>query len=105
MIMKVESMKFYGGVVMDEQELRKLLEQLHTEIEHTQSVDDKGRELLQDLGGDIRELLARSGPENMEAHPTVLKRLEDSISYLEVTHPTLTNTLSKLLESLSNAGI
>ncbi len=90
---------------MDEQELRKLLEQLHNEIEHTQSVDEKGRELLQDLGSDIRDLLARSGQENINARPSMLKRMEDSISYLEVTHPTLTNTLSQLLESLSNAGI
>jgi hypothetical protein len=90
---------------MDEQELRKLLEQLHNEIEHTESVDDKGRDLLRDLGGDIRDLLARSGQENIDARPTLLTRLEESISYLEVTHPTLTNTLSKLMESLSNAGI
>jgi hypothetical protein len=90
---------------MDEQELRKLLEQLHNEIEQTQTVDEKGRELLQDLGSDIRELLARSGQDNIEARPSMLKRMEDSVSYLEVTHPTLTNTLSKILESLSNAGI
>ncbi len=90
---------------MDNQELRKLLEQLHSEIDQTDSVDEKGRELLQALGNDIRELLARSAEEPSQAQPSMLERLENSISYLEVTHPTLTNTLSALLESLSNAGI
>ena len=90
---------------MDQQELRKLLEQLHTEIEHTQSVDDKGRELLRDLVSDISELLARSNAQSSSAEPGLLKNLEESISYLEVTHPTITNTISKILESLSNAGI
>lgn len=90
---------------MDNQELRKLLEQLHSEIDQTDSVDEKGRELLQALGEDIRELLARSAEESSQAQPSMLERLETSISYLEVTHPTLTNTLSKLLETLSNAGI
>ncbi|HEY3312183.1 MAG TPA: DUF4404 family protein [Anaerolineales bacterium] len=90
---------------MDEQELRKLLEQLHTEIEHTQSVDDKGRELLRDLGSDIRELLARSETKPTQAQQSIVDRLEESISYLEVTHPILTNALAKVLESLSNAGI
>ncbi len=90
---------------MDNQELRKLLEQLHSEIDQTDSVDEKGRELLQALGKDIRELLARSAEEPSQAQPSMLERLENSISYLEVTHPTLTNTLSALLESLSNAGI
>lgn len=88
---------------MDNNELRTMLEQLHGEIEHTESIDEKGRELLRELGDDIRELLARS--EGAQAQPSVLERLEDSISYLEVTHPTLTITLSKILESLSNAGI
>ena len=90
---------------MDDNGLRNLLEQLHTEIEHTQQVDDKGREMLQDLSGDIRELLARSDGAQAPVQPSLLGRLEESISYLEVSHPTLTSTLSKLLESLSNAGI
>jgi hypothetical protein len=90
---------------MDEQGLRTLLEQLHAEIEHTQSVDEKGRDVLRDLGSDIRELLARSEADQTQAEQSLLGRLEESISYLEVTHPTLTNTLSKILESLSNAGI
>lgn len=88
---------------MDNNELRTMLEQLHGEIEHTESIDEKGRELLRELGDDIRELLARTDGE--QAQPSVLKRLEDSIGYLEVTHPTLTGTLSRILESLSNAGI
>lgn len=90
---------------MDEKSLRELLEQLHAEIEHTESVDEKGRKLLRDLGSDIRELLARSEEDQAQAQQSLLGRLDESISYLEATHPTLTNTLSKLLESLSNAGI
>ena len=90
---------------MDNQELRKLLEQLHREIEHTESIDEKGRELLRDLAKDIGNLLARSNDDQAQAQTSMLERLEDSISYLEVTHPTLTQTLSRVLETLSNAGI
>ena len=90
---------------MDNQELGKLLEQLHSEIEHTESIDEKGRERLRDLAADIGDLLARSDNEQTQAQESVLERLEDSISYLEVTHPTLTQTLSRVLETLSNAGI
>ncbi|MEI7845564.1 MAG: DUF4404 family protein [Chloroflexota bacterium] len=90
---------------MDEQGLRNLLEQLHKELENTQSVDQKGRDLLRDLDDDIRQLLSRSGADQPNTEQSLFGRLEESISYLEVTHPTLTNTLSKILESLSNAGI
>ena len=90
---------------MDNQELRKLLEQLDSEIEQTESVDEKGQELLRDLASDIGELLARSEGEKDQAQTSMLERLADSISYLEVTHPTLTQTLTRVLETLSNAGI
>jgi hypothetical protein len=90
---------------MDKQELRKLLDQLHSEIENAESIDDSDREQLRHLAGDIGDLLTRSSSRTVKAQPPLLERMEDSISYLEVTHPTLTQTLSKMLETLSNAGI
>lgn len=90
---------------MDDEKLRKLLEQLHSELEHTQSVDDKGRALLKDLDMDIRGLLNRSEGDALQVQPPVLGRLEDSIDHFELTHPTLTMALSELLTALNNAGI
>jgi len=45
---------------MDDQELRKLIEQLHAEIKNTHTVDKKGQELLTHLESDIQELLDRT---------------------------------------------
>ena len=91
---------------MDNQELPKLLEQLQSEIEQIDRVDAKGRALLRDLDADIHELLARSSDESQaQASPATLRSLEESITYLEATHPSLTAVLSSLLETLSNAGI
>ncbi|MBI1793946.1 MAG: DUF4404 family protein [Chloroflexi bacterium] len=90
---------------MDDKKLRKLLEQLHDELEHTQSLDGKGRALLRDLDADIRSLLNRSKGDALQAQPQVLERLEETIDHLEITHPTLTMALSELLTVLNNAGI
>jgi len=90
---------------MNDPELRKLLEQLHGEIEHTETVDEKGRELLQDLSEHIHVLLARSEANPAQPQPTTIDRLETNIDYFEVSHPTLTATLSQLLRILSSAGI
>jgi predicted component of type VI protein secretion system len=90
---------------MDDQELRGLLEQVHAEIERSGTVDEKERELLQHLAADIRDLLARSEGEENPAEPSVVKRLEEAVDQYEITHPDLTMLLSKLLETLSNAGI
>ena len=90
---------------MDDQKLRKLLEQLRNEIEHTQNVDEKGKALLRETGADIRELLERAEGDSSRLHSSTTKRLEETIAHLEVTHPELTLMLSELLSILSNAGI
>jgi SMC interacting uncharacterized protein involved in chromosome segregation len=90
---------------MDEQELRNLLEQLHAEIEKADTVDEKGRTLLRDLGKDINELLARSEGVKAQSLPSMMRRLEDGIERMEATQPTLAMLLSELLAALSNAGI
>jgi hypothetical protein len=90
---------------MDNKIDRELLQQLHDEIHNTQTVDEKGRELLQDLDGDIRALLERSEENQTLVHPSIIQRLEMTLDHFEVTHPTLTTLVSKLLDTLSNAGI
>ena len=92
-------------ISMEDQEFRTLLEKTHQEIEHTRNVGDKEKDLLRDLSGDIQDLLDRSKESLGEIHPSTIQRLEESIDHLEMTHPTLTDTLSRLLAILSNAGI
>jgi hypothetical protein len=90
---------------MDSQELRKLLDELHDQVNSTQTVDKIGGELLRDLEGDIRALLERSGENPEQLNQTIVQRLESALDHFEVSHPDLTMLISKLLESLSNAGI
>lgn len=88
---------------MDKQELPKLLEELRGELDQIDKVDAKGRAMLRELDADIHELLDRSG--DAVPKPATLRALEESITHLEATHPTLTVVLSRMLETLSNAGI
>ena len=90
---------------MDDPKLRQQLEQLQAEIRQSRSVDEEGKALLRDLDADIHDLLARSGGETVDVQPSTVDRLQDSLTYFEVSHPTLTALISKLLETLSNAGI
>jgi hypothetical protein len=90
---------------MTDENLRKLLEQLHDELERVESMDEKGDELLRHLNADIRDLLKRSEKGKELSDESVLERLQDAIDHFEVTHPTLTTTLSEMMRILSNAGI
>ena len=88
---------------MADNNLSKLLEQLHAELDHTEAVDDKGRELLRALNADIGKLLERS--ESGPSDDSLLERLQESIDHFEVTHPALTSALSNIVSILNNAGI
>jgi hypothetical protein len=85
---------------MDDQELHDLLEKAHAQIERTETIDEKGRELLRDLDEDIRRLLDSS-----ENPSGVVDRLENTIQHFEVDHPVFTATLNQIMEILSAAGI
>ena len=90
---------------MDDPKLREQLEQLQVEIRQSRSVDEEGKALLRDLDADIHDLLARSEGEAVDVQPSTVDRLQDLLTYFEVSHPSLTALISKLLETLSNAGI
>ena len=87
-----------------DQNLRELLERLHNELEQTESIDEKGNEMLRHLDSDIHRRLERSGEEAAKDEPLV-ERLQDTIDHFETTHPNLTLTLSEMMTILSNAGI
>ena len=87
---------------MSDQKLRELLNQLHDEIGRPDKVDAKGSALLRDLDGHIHELMERS---EEKPQPAVIENLENSVRHFEGTHPELTMAISRLLDTLSNAGI
>ena len=88
---------------MTDEKLSNLLEQLHNELDGTEAVDEKGRELLRALNEDIEELLERSEPGASE--DSLLERWQDAVDHFEDTHPELTSVLSRIMTALNNAGI
>ena len=90
---------------MDDDKNRKILQQLHDEINNLQEVDDKGAELLRDLDADIRALLERSGEEPVEVHQGIFHRLDQVVDHFEATHPEFATLISELLTALSSAGV
>ena len=90
---------------MNDDELRQLLEELHQKIESADTVDEKDRQMLDHLSKDIGNLLERTGHGEQHDTSREINRLQESIRHFEVTHPTLTATLSQMLNILNNAGI
>jgi len=89
---------------MDKQQLHQSLEQLHTDLQHAQSVDDNERELLQSLMKDIQELLNRSEASTQHYH-SLGERLSASLLRFELSHPALTTSIAEAVEALNRIGI
>ncbi len=90
---------------MDEKRLRKTLERLNDEIDHAQNMDEKGKALLERTRADVQRLLRQAEADPSASHADTASRLEETIAYLEATHPQLTLAMTDLLDILSNAGI
>jgi len=90
---------------MDNDPLKKAFEQLHSELEKTKTVDPEQSKMLQHLVKDVNLVLDRSGEIDSNLNSTLTDRLTQAIDLFEITHPTLTAQMDKLLNILSNAGI
>jgi len=90
---------------MDAIELRKLVEQLQLEIQKAKIINEKDQEMLIQLDSEIHELLGRIKDNEVNIHPTTIKRLEESLNHFEASHSTLTSVISQILDALSSMGI
>ncbi|HEX5047053.1 MAG TPA: DUF4404 family protein [Gammaproteobacteria bacterium] len=86
---------------MADEDLRALLEQLHTRLGRAKSVDETSRNLLATVSADIEGTLARSESAD-EAHAPVLEELA---AKFETDHPQLANVLRQIVDTLGKAGI
>jgi hypothetical protein len=88
-----------------EEQLRENLERLHAELASTEAVDDRSRELLGEILGEIQALLDRSGEEANHEPEGLIDRLRDATRSFEETHPKLATAVGRVVDALSNLGI
>ena len=89
---------------MVEQDLREMLEHLHTELQRADTIDEPSRELLRSVLADIEDLLERKQKPDTQPE-SIIERLREAVRAFESTHPTLTGTIGALADALANMGI
>ena len=90
---------------MDQQRLRQLLEQLHTELSQTQPPDAEARAQLKDLMTEVQVILERADETSEQQYRSLNDRLRQSIQQFERSHPQLTWAMGEVLEILSRSGV
>ncbi len=88
-----------------DQDLHEHIQQLHEELEAATAVDAEARKQLQELLSDIRSLLSRADEPTDHTPQSLAERLEDATRDFEASHPTLSATVGRVIDTLSNLGI
>ncbi len=89
---------------MDKQQLRAQLEQLRSELQQVESLDQNGREILEKLAGDIQQILERQDTRTQQ-YGSLRERLKEAVAELEASHPRATILMRQLIDQLSFMGI
>lgn len=88
---------------MPDQQLRKMLQQLHAELQQSDSVDEHSRELLRNVMADIHAILE---PAAAKANPeSLITRLREVVDEFEESHPALTEAVGRVADALAKMGI
>ena len=89
---------------MDKEQLQKILEDLHEELSTLDSIDGSSRALLQQLMGDIQEIVSKSEPEP-EKQANATAQLEAVAVKFKSEHPKLAMAVSEVVDALGKLGI
>jgi DNA repair exonuclease SbcCD ATPase subunit len=89
---------------MREQHLRQMLEELHTELQSADTIDDRSRELLHSVLGEIEDLLERKQKRGTQPE-SIIERLREAVRAFESTHPALTSAINRMADALAGIGI
>ena len=88
---------------MSDRELKKLLEQLHAELDRTKSVSAETLEKVRALDDDIHRLVGASG--TGEIFESIRERGRELESRFSVNHPVAERFMAQIMEILSKSGI
>ncbi len=88
---------------MEKQRLRELLEQLHQELEQTNTVDESTEDVLADLREDICRLVQDETCIEDEQEG-LTERLNNAVGHFEEDHPKLSMVMQHVLDSLARMG-
>ena len=90
---------------MPDQKLRALMGEIQTELTRAEGMNEGTRESLRRLVNDLEALLDRPADSRAQDDESLRSRLADWVRYLEASHPALSTTLGKVIDTLAFFGL
>lgn len=88
---------------MSDEQLRKSLKELRSELERLEAEEAQVRERLDTLISGVETRLEKPG--DPDQHQSLIDDVRQSISQFEVSHPRATAILNEIMVTLGNMGI
>ena len=88
---------------MSDEQLRKSLDELRSELAKLEAEEARVRERLDTLIAGVETQIAEPG--DATHHQSLVQELRNSISEFEVSHPRTTAILNEIMVTLGNMGI
>lgn len=85
--------------------MRRILEELHDELEAIDHVDGDAQDLLREVMTDIGQLLERSEAGTEEHRGSLATRLGEVSRQFEDAYPSLVAVVGRLVDALSKMGV
>ena len=100
--------RYFTLISMNSEELRARLQGLHHELSRQPDLDERGRQTLAEVRGDLERLDASSsqgGSLSPEDRSQMQDRWQNAIVSFETSHPQIASGLEQMAVILSNFGL
>ena len=86
------------------EKLKGIVKELETELDSLESVDAQSRNLLEEALEDLRAALSKTDPESLECE-SLVERLQTAEQEFQVSHPTISGLVLRMINALGQLGI
>ena len=86
------------------EKLRGIVKELETELDSLESVDAQSRNLLEEALEDLRAALSKTDPASLESE-SLVERLQTAEREFQVSHPTISGLVLRMINALGQLGI
>ncbi len=90
---------------MNKQDLEEKLQQLQSQLQHIELVDENKRSSLEQLMVDIQESLEHEENPGTQKYKRLGEGLRESVVQFEATHPAATMLMGQTIDILAQMGI
>lgn len=86
------------------EKLRQIAKELEAELDSLDRVDEQSRQVLEDALDDLRAALKHKDTTSLQSE-TLVERLHTAEEYFQVSHPTVSGLVLRMIDALGQLGI